>query len=87
MKGTRLKDIIIEFERLFANGCFSVANSMIAKAYMNAPSLSTDKLLTYVKAAHAGREHLKAWSYFVKSVRVELEKRGLDAEGMLKEFS
>ena len=85
MKGTRLKDILTEFERLFKQGVFNVANNMIAKAYLNVPNLSTDKLLTYIKAAYPEREKLAAYPYFFKSVRAELEKRGEDLD-RLKEF-
>ena len=86
MEGTRSKDIITEFENLFSGGCFSVANNMLAKVYINVPTLPTHKLITYVKAAHPEKDKLKVYPYLFNSIKTELNKRGLNAGEMLKEF-
>lgn len=59
---------------------------MLAKAYANIPNMSTDKILTYVKAVQPGKAELKVWKHFIQSVKLELNKREVNVDEALKDL-
>ena len=87
MKGTRLIDITNEFNTLFSYGAYGVANNMLAKAYAHLPDMSTEKILTYVRAIQPVKDRLPVWQYFIKNTKEEFTRRGLNTDEVLKGLS
>lgn len=75
---SRLIDISNEIKALIGLKEYKIINFMLGKAINKLPTMSTEKILTYVSATHPIRDHLDIWAKYMENVKSQFKSRNLD---------